>query len=457
MKYYLAIDIGASSGRHMLCCVKNSKIEYEEIHRFPNGVVDRNGTLCWDLDALYAEILAGIGRCAEIGKIPISVGIDTWGVDFVLLGESDNLIGDTVAYRDSRTMGMDEEVFKLIPEAELYSRTGVPKMIYNTIYQLMAAKKAGLLNGAKKMLMIPDYLHYRLTGSGIAKTEYTNATTTGLVNAATGQWDKEVIKICGYPAEIFQEIVQPGTTLGGFTSEVQGIVGFDAKVVAPATHDTASAIAAVPAQTSDVLYISSGTWSIIGTEKEKPDTSAVSMAKGFSNGGGYGNRTIYLKNIMGLWMIQSVKKELGDEYSFAELCTLAEAETIASLIDCNHRRFFAPKSMIDEIKNACKESGQTIPHTPGQLAAVIYNSLAACYKTAAKELEDITGVAYPAINIIGGGANATYLNELTEKVTGKKVYAGPTEATAIGNALAQMIAAGEFKDIAEARKRILPL
>ena len=453
MKYYLAIDIGASSGRHMLCYVQNGKIEYEEVHRFSNGVVDKSGTLCWDLDALYAEILAGIRRCKEIGKIPVSVGIDTWGVDFVLLDKGDNLIGDTVAYRDSRTTGMDEEVFKLISEAELYGRTGVPKMIYNTIYQLMAAKKAGLFNGAKKMLLTPDYLHYRLTG--VAKTEYSIATTTGLINAETGGWDSAVINACGYPPQIFQEIVPPGTTLGDFTTEVQDAVGFNAKVVTPAAHDTASAIAAVPAQTKDVLYISSGTWSIIGTEKQMPDTSAVSMAKGFSNGGGYENRTIYLKNIMGLWVIQSVKKELGDEYSFAELCTLAEAETIPSLIDCNHQRFFAPKNMIDEIKNACKESGQTIPQTPGQLAAVIYNSLAACYKAAAKELEDITGVTYPAINIIGGGANATYLNELTEKATGKKVYAGPTEATAIGNALAQMIAAGEFKDISEARSAVI--
>jgi len=451
MDYYLAIDVGASSGRHMLCWLQDGQIKHEEVYRFPNGVIEKNGKLCWDIDALYNNVLAGIKRCKEIGKIPVSVGIDTWGVDFVLLDAQGQLIGDTVSYRDGRTTGMDEEVFKLVPQDELYRRTGVPVMIYNTIYQLMAAKHDNLLVNVDKMLLMPDYLHYLLTG--VAKTEYTIATTTGLVNADSGKWDMGLIQSCGYPAEIFAEIVPPGTVLGGFTQEVQDIVGFDIKVVLPATHDTASAIAAVPAETESVLYISSGTWSIIGTEKKAPEINFGHL--GFSNGGGYDGGIIFLKNIMGLWMIQSVKKELGDKYSFAELCALAEKESITSLVDCNNQRFFAPASMMKELENSCAESGQEVPTSPGQFARIIYNSLANCYKQAAEELESITGVNYPAINIIGGGSQATYLNELTEKYTGKKIIAGPSEATAIGNAIAQMIAGGVFASLKEARKAII--
>jgi len=435
----------------MLCYVADGQIKYEEIYRFPNGVVEKNGHLCWDIEALKNHVFAGIKRCAEIGKIPASVGIDTWGVDFVLLDAGGDIIGDTISYRDGRTEGMPEDVSCIVSDEELYARTGIPKLVFNTIYQLRAAKKAGLLSHAVKMLMMPDYLHYVLTG--VAKTEYTNATTTGLVNATTGNWDFELIKTCGYPTQIFAEIVTPGTVLGEFTKEVQNIVGFNAKVVLPATHDTASAVVAVPAETQDVLYISSGTWSIIGTEQKRPELGYGHLK--FSNSGGFDGGIIFLKNIMGLWMIQSVKKELDDKYSFAELCALAEKESIASLVDCNHQRFFAPASMKVELANACEESGQEVPILPGQFARVIYNSLANCYKQAAEELERITGVTYPAINIIGGGSQATYLNELTEKYTGKKIIAGPSEATAIGNAIAQMIADGVFPNLQEARRAVM--
>lgn len=448
MKYYLAIDIGASSGRHILGYLENGKIIYEEIHRFPNGMVKKDGELCWDLDALFSEILHGMKRCAELGKIPESVGIDTWGVDFVLLDEQNEIIGNTVAYRDNRTDGMDLEVYKCISEEELYSRTGIQKQIFNTVYQLMAVREQ--LKQAKRMLFVPDYLHFKL--SGVAKTEYTIASTSGLLNAEAKIWDEEILRACGYPREIFAEIAPPGTLLGSLTTEVQKQVGFNCKVVLPASHDTASAVMSVPSTEEDVLYISSGTWSLIGVELLSPDCSESSRLLNFTNEGGYDYRYRYLKNIMGLWMIQSVKKELNNEYSFAELCEMAEHEGISSIIDCNDNRFLSPDSMIAEIKKGCSESEQQIPDKPGELAAVIYNSLAMCYRNAVAEIEKQTGKSYSAIHIVGGGSKDDYLNRLTAEKTGKTVYAGPSEATAIGNLMAQMIADGELSDLQSGRK-----
>ena len=445
----MAVDIGASSGRHILGHIESGKLICEEVYRFPNGMVEKDGTLCWDLDTLFEEILLGMKRCAELGKAPVSVGIDTWGVDFVLLDENNRILGNTVAYRDSRTVNMDEAVYQCMPERELYARSGIPRQMFNTIFQLMAVKKSGLLKQAKTLLLVPDYLHYLL--SGAAKTEYSIASTTGLLNAAAREWDDEIINACGYPRDIFQEIVPPGTCLGSLTPDIRKRVGFGAKVVVPAAHDTGSAVLAVPSVQEDILFISSGTWSVMGAEQSSPDCSAESMARDFANEGGYGYRTIYLKNIMGLWMIQSVKKELDDAYNFKALCDMAEKADIPSIVDCNDNRFFAPESMMNELKKACEESGQPIPQNPGELAAVIYNSLAMCYSRAVKELEQLTDIEYPAIHVIGGGANAGYLNELTARYTGKTVCAGPSEATAIGNVLAQMIYDGQFADVCAAR------
>ena len=453
MNYYLAIDIGASGGRHILGHVKQGRLICEEIHRFSNNIIEKNGALCWDLEALFEEVLSGMRRSADLGKIPKSVGIDTWGVDFVLLDKQGNLLGDTVAYRDSRTDKMDEAVFSLMPEPELYKRTGIPTHIFNTIFQLMAVKKSGLLEKAHTMLMVPDYLHYRL--SGVAKMEYTEVTTTGLINAVNKNWDDDIIRACGFPREIFGEIVPPGTRLGSLLPEIRDRVGYDTKcntqVVLPASHDTGSAVMAVPSMEDHTLYISSGTWSLMGVERLSPDCSAESLKGHFTNEGGYDYRYRYLKNIMGLWMIQSVKKELADRYTYGQLCDLAEQTDILSRVDCNDNRFFAPKNMTAEIQAACMESGQQVPKSPGELASVIYNSLALYYRDTTQQLEQMTGVSYPAIHIVGGGANAGYLNQLTAKYTGKKVYAGPTEATAVGNLMAQMIADGVFEDLQSAR------
>ncbi|MDR1664848.1 MAG: rhamnulokinase, partial [Clostridiales bacterium] len=326
MKYYLAIDIGASSGRHILGRLENGKIAYEEIYRFSNGMIKKNGALCWDFQALFEEILHGMSLCAQQGKVPESVGIDTWGVDFVLLDKDGGVLGNTVAYRDARTDGMDTEVYRCISEGGLYRRTGIPRQIYNTIFQLMAVKRDSrrYLSKAERLLMVPDYLHYLL--SGVAGNEYTEASTTGLVNAELKDWDGEIIRACGYPRKIFGEIVPPGTVLGELTPAVQKRAGYNCKVVLPASHDTASAVIAVPSTEENTLYISSGTWSLMGVERLSPDCSAESRAGGFTNEGGYDYRYTYLKNIMGLWMIQSVKKELDDAFSFAELCGAAERE-----------------------------------------------------------------------------------------------------------------------------------
>ncbi len=449
--YYLAVDIGASSGRHILAHLEDGKMVLEEIHRFPNGMVQKDGENVWDVDELFAQIKLGMKKCAEAGKIPVSIGIDTWGVDFVLLDAEGKRIGNAVAYRDGRTKGMDEEVYKKIPEDELYARTGIQKAIFNTIYQLMAlkVKKPEQLEKAETMLMMPDYFHYLL--SGVAATEYTNATTGQLVSPVTKDWDMELIEKLGYPKKIFQKLVTPGTVLGELTEEIQKEVGFNCKVVAPATHDTGSAVIAVPTESDNTLYISSGTWSLMGTELMEANCSRESKLHNLTNEGGYNYRFRFLKNIMGLWMIQSVKKEIGGKLGFGEICEQASRCTIPSIVDANDDRFLAPANMTEEVQAACRESGQQVPEGIAEVASVIYNSLAQCYAKTIKEIEEITGQKYDRIHIVGGGANAEYLNILTAKATGVPVYAGPTEATAIGNLAAQMMSAGELKDLKDAR------
>lgn len=449
-RYYLAIDIGASSGRHILGSIQDGKLTLEEIYRFENGFHDISGTKCWDSDQLFSQIKAGMIRCVELGKIPVSMGIDTWGVDYVFLDEMGQRLGEAVAYRDDRTEGMDTEVYKLISEDALYARTGIQKQLYNTIYQLMAVKTQTpeLLEKADKLLMTPDYYHYLLTGKMAA--EYTIASTSQLVSPVTCDWDWELLDTLGYPRRIFAPIQKPGTVLGCLTEDIQKEVGFNCQVVLPPAHDTASAVLAVPAAV-DAVYISSGTWSLMGVERTEADCSPVSKAHNFTNEGGYDYRFRYLKNIMGLWMIQNVKKECGNRFSFAQLCDMASRESISSLVDCYNNAFLAPENMSEAVRDYCRRTNQAVPETPGELAAVIYNSLAKCYGDTVQEIEDATGKHYDRIHIVGGGANASYLNELTARYTGRTVYAGPTEATAIGNLLCQMITDGELENAAAAK------
>lgn len=454
-KYYLAVDIGASSGRHMLSWVEDGKIKLEEIYRFENGMVPVDGHLCWDTEKLFQEIVAGMKKCKECNKIPASMGIDTWAVDYVMLDHEGNVLGDTVGYRDSRTQGMDQKVYTLISGEELYQRTGIQKQIFNTIYQLMAVKEETpeIMEQASSLLMIPDYFNYRLTGKRM--TEYTNATTTQLVSPDTKQWDMELIRKLGYKEEIFGEITMPGTTVSTLRPEIAGQVGYNLEVIQAATHDTASAVMSVPAREKEFLYISSGTWSLMGTEREMADCSKESRAANFTSEGGYEYRFRWLKNIMGLWMIQSVRHEWEDEYSFARLCEMAvENDAFPSRVDVNDESFLAPESMVQAVQEFCKNTGQRVPEKKGEIAAVIYKSLAESYGETVKEIEKLTGNVYDCIHIVGGGANAGYLNQLTADTTGKMIYAGPSEATAIGNIAAQMLKAEEFASLEEIRKVI---
>lgn len=465
--YYLAIDIGASSGRHILGHLEQGKLVLEEMYRFDNLQVHKNGHDCWDTENLWNGILAGLKACKEKGKIPQTVGIDTWGVDFVLLDENDGVIGDAVAYRDNRTAGMDMLVDEKIPLETLYKRTGIQKASYNTIYQLMALKQEHpeQLNAAERILFMPDYYHYRLTG--VKSNEYTIASTSNLVYAETKAWDDEVLTALGLPRKIFGEISMPGTVVGEFTEEIQKEVGFSAKVVLSATHDTGSAFLAIPAVDDNAVYISSGTWSLLGVENDRPMTNAECFAQNFTNEGGAWGRYRFLKNIMGLWMIQSIRRELNGvayikgkqtrteakkKWSFPDLIEEAKkAESFTSVVDVNRDCFLAPESMIDTIKEECARTGQAVPQGIGELMQCVYRSLALCYRDAIANLEQLTGKQYTSINIVGGGCQDNYLNHFTAKTTGLPVYAGPVEGTAIGNLIVQMVQASEFKDLQHAR------
>ncbi len=453
--YYLAIDFGASSVRHILGRMINGKMEIEEVYRFENGMVKQDGHLLWDVVRLGNEMIAGIKKCRELGKIPKTIGIDTWAVDYVLLGKNDEIVGNTYGYRDSRTKGMDEEVAKRISSEQLYKRTGIQKMLINTIYHLMAAKKQEpeVLAKAKTFLMIPDYFNFVLTG--VKKSEYTNATSTQLVNVETNTWDAELLDKLDLPKDIFLPLTMPGTVVGKLSDAVAKEVGFQCEVVQVASHDTASAVISVPAVDGESLYISSGTWSLLGTEVMKPICIKESMQANFTNEGGIEYRFRFLKNIMGLWMIQSVRHELNDAYSFAEICEQAkQAEAFPSRVDINDDCFLAPDNMTEEIKAYCERTNQQVPQSLGEIATVIYQSLAECYAKMFDMVEDLTGRQYSAVNIVGGGSNAAYLNELTAQKSGRRVYAGPGEATAIGNIVVQLMHDNQFTSLQEARKCI---
>ena len=451
--YYLAIDIGASSGRHIIGTYENGKIVIEEMYRFPNGMKkNENGTRVWDTEALIGHLKAGIAECVKRGKSPDYIGIDTWGVDFVLIDKDGKRIGDAVGYRDKRNIGMDAEVYKLIPEDELYERTGIQKAIFNTIYQLAAVKKNNPehLEQAETLLMMPDYLAFLLTG--VACSEYTNATTGQLVKVGENNWDYELIERLGLPTRIFKDIKMPGHIVGELSDAVKAETGCTgAKVILPPTHDTGSAVVAVPTNEEDVIYISSGTWSLLGIERLVPDSSKKSMEHNFTNEGGFDMRYRYLKNITGLWMIQSMKKELGGDYTFDMLCNMAkEYDSTPLRVDPNDDRFTAPDSMIEEVKAATGKADLSI----GEMFSVVYHSLADTYKKCVAEVEELSGKTIKAIHIVGGGCKDDYLCALTAQACGKPVYAGPIEATAIGNLASQMITTGVFGSLSEARNVI---
>jgi len=469
-RYYLAIDIGASSGRHIMGWIENGRMQLKEIHRFENRQREANGHLVWDMDNLWNGILDGLKACKKENMIPETVGIDTWGVDYVLLDKDGRLVGDAVAYRDNRTVDMDKELIKYISEEELYKRTGIQKQPFNTIYQLLALKKESpeQLEKADSLLMIPDYFNYKLTG--VKEQEYTNATTSNLVNAREKKWDMEIIKKLGLPEQLFGTLCLPGTTVGVFSDDISELVGFKSTVILPATHDTGSAFLSVPARDETSVYLSSGTWSLLGVENKTPITSDIAKAANLTNEGGAFYRYRFLKNIMGLWIIQSIRRELngseyvegkkskyatGKNYSFPDLIEEAKKSSdFETVLDVNDSSFLSPESMIDAIKDHCKAKGQKVPESVGEIMQSVYLGLSKCYADTIKEIENITGKKITGINIIGGGCQDGYLNELTAKATSLPVYAGPIEGTAIGNLVIQMISAGIFADLTDARNCI---
>jgi rhamnulokinase len=452
--YAVAVDIGASSGRLIAGNLDEGRLKLREIHRFENKLVQKDGQFCWDIFRIFEEIKTGIHKCRGMGITPASIGIDTWAVDFVLLDGDGNLLTEAVSYRDPRTDGMMEEVFSIIPKEKLYLETGIQFQKFNTIYQLFSLKRTSpkLLEKAKAFLMIPDFLNYLLTG--IKANEYTNATSTQLVNAFTKSWDDTLLEKLGINRDLFQEIKMPKTVLGSLTEELVSEFGFDMKVILPATHDTGSAVVSVP-ETEETIYISSGTWSLIGVENHFPICIPNALEANFTNEGGVDYQYRFLKNIMGLWMIQEVKRNYKDEYSFARLVEMArEAREFSAIVNVNDGRFLKPDDMIREIQNHCVETGQAVPSSPGEVAKCVFDSLAASYKEAADQLEEVIERKFSKINIIGGGSQNEMLNQLISNATGKPVYAGPVEATAIGNLAVQLMALGQIKDTREARQII---
>ena len=451
-KYYLSIDIGASSGRHILSHVENGKLILEEVYRFENGMEEKNGHLVWDYQKLFRNIIDGLKECKKINKIPVSVGIDTWGVDYALIDAHGNVIGDVYAYRDGRTEEPIKKVHGIIPFETLYERTGSQFQIYNTVYQLYTDKLTGKLDKAERFLMMPDFFNYLLTG--VMKNEFTNASTTGLLSAKTREWDTQTIKELGLPEKLFVDLSDPATLVGNVKPEIAREIGYDLKVVLPATHDTASAVIAVP-ETGNPLYISSGTWSLLGIESPVAISTPEALKENFTNEGGYNRSTRFLKNIMGMWMIQCVRREYDKKYGWGDFVRMAEeVKDFDSIVDVNDASFLAPESMITAIKDYCKKTNQKVPETPGEIALCVYDSLAVCYDKAIKTIENITGTTFDVIHVVGGGCQNGYLNKLTAKRSGKTVAAGPVEATAIGNALTQLLYDGAVKDLNEAKNLV---
>ena len=428
MRYYLAIDIGASSGRHIVGWMDNGVLQTKEVYRFPNGVYEENGHLVWDTNVLVESVKQGIAAAkVEFPEIE-SLSIDTWGVDYVLL-KGDEEVYPVYAYRDSRTEAVIPLVHKKIPFSELYSHTGCQFQPFNTIYQLYDEKVNNRLEGITDMLMMPEYLMWKLCG--VKAREYTNATTMGMVNAQTGEFDMEIVERLGYPAHLFPKLSRPGTVLGMLRPEIAAAVGGNCKVVLCATHDTGSAVEGIPME-GNHPYISSGTWSLLGVKTPKPITDTDSEAANYSNEGGVGyNR--YQKNIMGMWLVNELQRELCPEMKFPEIVKLAEESTCDILVDANAPDFLAPKSM-----KAAFDAATGGLNSIGDYFRCAYRSLAVSYKQAIEELEANTGVKYEKLYIVGGGAKNQFLNRLTAEATGKEVIALPIEATALGNLKIQM-------------------
>lgn len=433
MKYYLAIDIGASSGRHIVGYVDNGELKLEETYRFPNGMDSVDGHLVWDVDRLFEQVVLGIE--ASVKKYPRieSLSIDTWGVDYVLMRD-DEEVRPVFAYRDSRTEAVIDEVHSLIPFKTLYEHTGIQFQKFNSIYQLYADKISGRLDGATEFLMIPEYLMYRLTGNKVK--EYTNATTTGMVNADTGRFDRKIWSCLGFPVALDASLEAPGTEVGKLKSDIAKRVGADITVVLCPTHDTASAVEAIDME-ENAPYISSGTWSLLGVKTPRALTDDKSRESNYSNEGGV-NYNRYQMNITGMWIVQNLRSELCPETSYSEIVEMAMKSDFEDTFDVNDEMFTAPESMKSAIDAYLFGHGKQLPKCAEDYFKCAYVSLACCYAEAIRDMENNTGVQYKQIYIVGGGAKNAYLNSLTEEHTGMKVIALPIEATAVGNLKTQI-------------------
>ena len=457
-KQVLAFDFGASSGRAVLAGIEGDKIVMEEVHRFSNDPVMVGNTMYWDTLRQFYEIKQGMLKAKQRGGFA-SVGIDTWGVDFGLLDEHGELLENAVHYRDNRTLGMQEQVFAAIPKEELYHLTGNQFENFNTVFQLysLVQKRPWLLERAKSLLLTPDLFHYFLTG--VKKAEYTMATTTQLMDARKRIWSDRILEALSIPKEILPEIIPGGTVVGDISKEICDELGIKpAKVIAVASHDTQSAVVAVPAKEDDFIFISCGTWSLFGTELKEPIIGEESFSCNVSNEGGYGNTFTFLKNIIGLWLVQESRRQWmreGMEYGFGELEEMAkQAEPFLSFIDPDSPEFNTAGDIPERIREFCRRTGQRVPETIGEVVRCINQSLALKYRFTLEQIEACTGKSFNVIHMIGGGIQSRLLCQMTASANKRKVIAGPVEATALGNIAVQLMTLGEIKDVGEARRMI---
>ncbi len=456
-KYFLAFDLGASSGRAILGTLENGHLELTEVHRFKNQMVRIHGSYYWNIYSLFEELKTGLKKCVIDHEIqPDSIGIDTWGVDYSLLSESGQLIGLPFAYRDHRTDTAMDEFFRILPKKETYLLSGIQFMQFNTLFQLFVSgkEKHSRLGIAQSLLFTPDTLNYLFTG--IRKNEYTIASTSQLLKPGKAEWEGKLLEAAGVKKNLVEELVLPGTVIGTILAEIQEDTGSkEIPCVAVASHDTASAIASVPALGGNWAYLSSGTWSLLGIESQRPLVSEQTLAMNFTNEGGVDGTTRFLKNIMGMWLIQECKRIWDEEkvMEWQEIVNLCnETEHFKCLIDPDDPKFLNPGNMPLAIQEFCKNTGQPVPESKGEIARCIYDSLILKYRYTIEQIESITGKTIERLHIIGGGAHNSMMNQLTADALGIPVLAGPTEATAIGNLLIQARAMGAVDTLAEIRK-----
>lgn len=453
---YAAVDLGAESGRVMLGFFNDKRLQLKEVHRFPNGGVRLGENLHWDVLRLWSEIKAGLSHAGKQSGGLRSIGLDTWGVDFGLLDSNDTLIGNPYHYRDARTNGVLDAVFAKVPRDEVYAQTGIQFMQINSLYQLFTLVESHdpFLSIAKTFLNMPDLFNFFLTG--VKANEFSISTTTQCYNPVERGWASRLLTDLNIPTHIFGELVDPGTLLGTLRSSLAEELDLPGtSVIASAGHDTASAIAAVPASSSDYIYLSSGTWSLMGVELDNPIITAESLIANMTNEGGAGNKIRFLKNITGLWLVQECRRrwaQQGNQYSYAELTNMAaDASVSGPLIVPGDNKFLAPDDMPTAIQAYCRDTGQAVPEGKGAIIRCVLESLALEYRWVAEQIDHLTGKQYPVIHMIGGGTHNKLLNQLAANATGRSVIAGPVEATAIGNILIQAIAMGEISSLAEGR------